>query len=91
MTFGTGANTHRKGGFRWIDQNPSLGDNLVTDHNSIDNSIDLSLDQECDLQTVCKTPQKFTRNCQDNFCQTSPSLLKALIKDINAVLEEAKR
>ena len=41
--------------------------------------------------TPTKKDQKSIKESRESFCQTSPGLLKSLIRDINAEIEEAKR
>ena len=74
LTFGSGAHSHRKAGFRWI----SAAEKEKEDGNVSDLTL--------------STPKKETNETElvESECQTSPGLLRSLIKDINAELEEAK-
>ena len=79
LTFGHGVNCHKKPGYQWVDL--SANEKLrKSSENSTRNS-------------PIKTPERkqsddTSRNVE---CQTSPSLLKSLIRDITQEINESKR
>ena len=76
LTFGHGVNCHKKPGYQWVDL--STNEKLRTSGNSPNSPI--------------MTPEKQSTDTSRNVeCQTSPSLLKSLIRDITQEINESKR
>ena len=82
LTFGHGVNCHKKPGYQWVDINLTS-----LKPNSTKNQSD---------SPIISTPEKksgINRNdtSRNVECQTSPSLLKSLIRDITQEINETKR
>ena len=107
ITFGVGLGSHKKPGFQWNNiengQNTEKVENLVdelkiTSPKVRRQSISV-LDESTNISQIKiffqaenqSLPQNRDENRNHAGCQTSPSLLRSLIKDISMELDNSKR
>ena len=84
LTFGHGVNCHKKPGYQWVD----LSANEKLRKSSENSSARNSARNSPIITPERKQSDDTSRNVE---CQTSPSLLKSLIRDITQEINESKR
>lgn len=87
LTFGAGSHSHRKPGFRWIGHGVKETVTKSEEENHVVSSEEPT--ENAEPRTPTKNEAK--KESINSYCQTSPSLLRSLIHDINSEIEEAKK